>query len=532
MPSDREKPSNRKAPLHRLLVWLVTGMGGLAALAAISAAYLRWFSPIDRAWVVRTLETRYEANVELKSFRASLFPRIDIEGEGLVLRRKDRPGLPPLASIRRFSVGALWLNLLRRPRHLGTVTFEGLVINVPPRRPENATTRQMGAGRTKSAKDKTPPFVLDQVTADGTVLNIMSANAEKLPRAFDIRKLRMKSAGNSEPMSFEATLTNPVPVGLIHSTGKFGPWDADDPSMTPVSGNYSFRQADLSSIRGLAGILSSDGAYEGVLSQIAVEGKTDTPDFALGATGNPVHLQTDFTALVDGVNGDTFLRPVVAHIGSSVIEAKGGVARTYGKSGRTILLSATAKPSRLEDLLRLAVKSPQPPMTGGAEIDTSIEIRPGNEDITRRLKLDGQFRIHSARFTNADAERKISSLSRLGQGKRGNPQIQNVTLDMQGRFVMANGLVKFPSLSFNVPGAGVNLHGTFGLISQQIDFEGELRLQAKISQMTTGIKSVLLKAVDPLFARAGAGAVLPIKISGTKNSPSFGIEVGKILSRP
>lgn len=511
---------------YRVFKWLLISVGVLVGLAAASAGYLHWFSPLDRAWCVRTLEQRYEANVELDSFKASLFPSVDIEGAGLVLRRKDQPNAPPMASIKKFSLNAVWLNLLRRPRHLGTVRFEGLVLNIPPRRPD-----QGGRPQQKKKKHEGPPFILDHLLIRGTTLSIASSNPAKAPLVFDIRDLRMQSTGNEQPMSFDATLINPVPVGLIHSQGKFGPWDPDDPSMTPVEGIYTFDHADLGTIRGLAGMLSSEGSYEGVLSQISVEGKTDTPDFALGVAGNPVHLKTEFTALVDGVNGDTFLRPVTAHIGGTTIVAKGGVARTYGMKGRTILLSAVVKPARLEDVLRLAVKSSKPPMTGGVEVNTSIEIHPGTEDIAKRLKLDGQFTIRSARFTNADAEQKISSLSRLGQGKRGDTEIQNVALDMQGRFLMGNGVAKFSKLSFSVPGADVQLHGNFGLVSQALDFEGELRLQAKVSQMTTGVKSVLLKAVDPLFARDGAGAVLPIKITGTKNSPSFGIEVGKIFGR-
>jgi hypothetical protein len=43
--------------------------------------------------------------------------------------------------------------------------------------------------------------------------------------------------------------------------------------------------------------------------------------------------------------------------------------------------------------------------------------------------------------------------------------------------------------------------------------------------MTTGWKSLLLKAVDPFFKKDGAGAVLPIKITGTKSDPHFGLNL-------
>jgi hypothetical protein len=128
-------------------------------------------------------------------------------------------------------------------------------------------------------------------------------------------------------------------------------------------------------------------------------------------------------------------------------------------------------------------------------------------------------------------EAKISSLSRRGQGKPRDDDIQNARFDMQGHFVLANSQVTFSSLSFSVPGATVQLQGTFGLLSQALDFHGTLRLQAKVSQTTTGIKSLLLKAINPLFEGKGAGTVVPIKITGTRGEPSFQIEIGKVLKR-
>jgi hypothetical protein len=102
---------------------------------------------------------------------------------------------------------------------------------------------------------------------------------------------------------------------------------------------------------------------------------------------------------------------------------------------------------------------------------------------------------------------------------------------MQGHFVLANSQMTFSSLSFSVPGATVQLRGTFGLLSQALDFHGTLRLQAKVSQTTSGIKSLLLKPINPLFEREGAGTVLPIKITGPRGEPSFQVEIGKAVKR-
>jgi hypothetical protein len=500
----------------------------LSFLAVILVIYFWCFPLLNRDWVVEALEKRYQCEVELKSFSASFFPAARIAGEGLVLKRRDRANLPPLAFIRKFSVSVDWLGLLRQPRHLGQVRLEGLVIVIPPRQSQ----AQGKQGSQPSKKEhQVSPFVLDEVLADGATLSILPGNPNKPPHVFEIHKLHMQSAGLGQPMHFQATLTNPTPVGQIQSSGRFGPWNTDDPSSTPVSGNYTFSRADLSTLRGLGGTLSSHGSYEGVLSQIRVQGETDTPDFDLGISGNKLHLKTQFSAVVDGVNGDTLLRPVSAQLLGSTIVARGEVTQGAGRKGRIILLDVSAKPARFEDFLRLAVKSTTPSIVGAASIQTKFDLHPGQEEIAKRLKLDGSFSVQSAQFTNPKVEAKISSLSRRGQGKPHDIDIQNARFDMQGRFVLANSQMTFSSLSFSVPGATVQLRGTFGLLSQALDFQGTLRLQAKVSQTTTGIKSLLLKAIDPLFEGKGAGTVLPIKITGTRGEPSFQIEIGKVLKR-
>jgi hypothetical protein len=43
----------------------------------------------------------------------------------------------------------------------------------------------------------------------------------------------------------------------------------------------------------------------------------------------------------------------------------------------------------------------------------------------------------------------------------------------------------------------------------------------------TGWKHIALKAVDPFFSKAGAGTVLPIKITGKRGQPQFGLDRGR-----
>jgi len=64
------------------------------------------------------------------------------------------------------------------------------------------------------------------------------------------------------------------------------------------------------------------------------------------------------------------------------------------------------------------------------------------------------------------------------------------------------------------------------LDGNEFDFRGKARIQAKLSHMVTGWKSVLLKPVDPFFSKNGAGTDLPVKITGTRAEPHVGLDFG------
>ena len=502
---------------------MVVGVGvvGFAVLAAILLAKL---SPLSRGWSVGALSRYYDSNVTLDDLHVTLFPHITVSGAGLVLKQKARPGGPALASVKKFFLEATWPGLLLRPPHVRHLLLEGLVLNVPPRQ---APGGPPGAAK----KHHLPPIYFDAIAADGAVLNMFSRDAKKLPRVFAFSQLHLQAVGVGRPMTFQATLTNPKPIGEIQTSGKFGPWKPDAPGETPVVGHYTFQNADLGTIRGLAGTLSSDGAFQGVLDRIDVDGSTDTPQFSLGPDHNAEPLRTTFHAIVDGESGQTLLQPVRAVLGRSLIVARGGVLRKAGEPGTTVQLDVVTNNARLVDVLGLVVRSSRPPMTGLVSVRTQLEVLPGPEELEKRLGLNGSFTIDQARFTDPAVEEKVTHLSRRGEGSHSPDDGQSVASNFRGRFVQATGEMSFSNLAFDVPGAEVNLHGTYDLLSEQLNFLGTLDLEAKLSQMTTGWKAVLLKGADPLFKGDNAGTEVPIHISGDRQHPSFRVEYRAVLKR-
>ena len=503
-----DSPGLRKWLLVGFLIALVLAVAFAAAAPAISSA--------ARSRIQSALQDRFASDLQIQNFKLSLFPSVAMSGDSVVFRRKGHPEDPPLIQIRRFTATGNIFKLFAR--HLSFVRLEGLEISVPPK----------GSGPAQRARStKTPYFVIDEIVADGTKLSTIPRDGWKEPLVFEIKTLRMHGAGSESPLSFNAVLTNAKPPGEINSHGSFGPWDKDEPGDTPVSGAYTFRNADLGVFKGISGTLSSDGNYRGSLGQIEASGHTDVPNFMVTLAGNPVHLVTDYHAIVDGTNGNTYLQLVTARFGNSTVVANGSVEGHQGVRGKTVSLDATVSDGRLEDMLRLGVRSATPPLSGAISFHSKIIIPPGDVDVAQKLKLAGAFIVGSARFSQLNIQKKVNELSHRGEGNPDDADAPTVASDFRGNFTLDHGVLAVRDLSFNVPGVVIALNGKYGLQDQSLRFQGTATLDAKLSQTTTGFKSTLLKVLDPFFKKKGssAGAVIPIAISGTKDQPSFGLNV-------
>jgi hypothetical protein len=124
---------------------------------------------------------------------------------------------------------------------------------------------------------------------------------------------------------------------------------------------------------------------------------------------------------------------------------------------------------------------------------------------------------------------RLDSLSLISQGKpkeAREKQQADVSTDLQGAFTLKDGVLSFSLLHFLIPGTNVDMTGVYSLDGQTFDFHGKAKLEARLSQMTTGWKSILLKPVDPFFHKDGAGTEIPIKITGTESAPHFGLDFG------
>ncbi|HEY1265135.1 MAG TPA: AsmA-like C-terminal region-containing protein [Terriglobales bacterium] len=497
-------------------VLIVLGTLLLVLLVAGSIA-LHYADPYLHQRAIAMLEEKFHSDVELKEFHTYLFPALRVEGAGLALRKNGRSDVPPLIEIKSFSADASLLRLFASPWRIVQIRLQGLVITIPPKTGEQP----------REYKTRNIPIYVAEIVSDDAKLILLPKDPAKLPHEFDIHHLVMRSVGLGHAASFNAQLTNDKPPGQIDTKGSFGPWAADDPGQTPLSATYTFNHADLGVFKGIGGILSSSGKFGGILQEIEVEGETHTPDFVVDTGGHPVSLDTSFRATVDGTNGNTILHPVKAHFLNSYFTAAGPIIKTKQMAGRRVTLDVDFYKGRMEDLMRLAVKGDKPIMTGDMKFKAKFDLPSGKQedgDVTERINLDGIFGVGNAQFTSPKVQEKLETFSRKAQGKPEDDGAGSSVSQLRGRFHMNNGTIDFRRLSFSVPGAQVSLDGSYGLKSEALDFHGKLRMDAKISQTTTGIKSFFLKAVDPFFRKNGQTEI-PIKITGSREHPSFGLEL-------
>ena len=526
MSGSEQKPARRNQPSGALR-WIAAIALLFAVAITVLGIVVYRAEPTLRAMVIETLSTRFKSKVELDAFHVSLLKGLQVSGAGLrIFGETDpnnyEPGFQPIINVAEFEFHMGIRDLFYSPIHVDTVYIKGLQLNLPPREHRSELSNM-------APKGGKIEIVVDRFVSDKAQLIINTLRPGKLPLEFDIENLRMTAIGPGSPMHFDANLTNPKPVGQIQTSGLFGPWQPDSPRDTPVSGTYSFEHADLGTIHGIGGILSSTGKYAGVLDKIEVEGATDAPDFHLATSGRPLPLHTDFHATVDGTSGDTYLRPVKAKILNSWLTATGSVVRVKDPNGHRVQLDVVMEKGEIEDLLKLAIRTDPPIMTGAIRLNTKFDLAPGTADVANRLKLAGTFQIARAHFSNEKIQGKVDELSLRSQGK---PKLvhdsstPDARSDMNGTFSLSDGLISFSQLDYRVPGTQVNLTGTYSLDGNIFDFHGKARLDATLSHMVTGWKSILLKPVDPFFSKNGAGTEIPVKITGTKSEPHFGLDFG------
>jgi hypothetical protein len=491
--------------------WYVLA-GGVAVL--LIAVVIGWL--VNEHWPYRyknikpMLENVFASHVTIGKYHRIYFPNPGFVADDVTLKRNTAPNLPPVGSIDHVRVEGRWIDLLLFRHRVKRVEADGLHVVIPPVGSE-ANREDFPPG---SAGDFTgPKAAVGELDIYNALLDIMRTDGRRY--SFPIYRLVLGNVQQGRAVTFRLKMRNAIPGGDIQAHGSLGPLRGDDLGQTPVSGDYTFTGVKLQDVHGLRGLLKAKGSFHGNLGGIEAETDGDVPDFAIGH-GQPRRLTGSARGAVNVLNGDVTLHAVDLHTGRTDIHAEGTIA---GKPKATDL-DITVRRGRAEDILQPFMHD-RAPIAGPVQLHTKARLAPAEEGKTffQRLTMDGRFDIPAEKITNKQTAKSVTAFSERAQGGRepaqdvGDDQPQAIS-SLVGDVIIRNGIAHAKALTFELPGAVAYLSGDFDLRSQNVKMTGDLRMQADVSHVATGFKSVLLKPFAPFFRKKHAGAVVPIAVSG------------------
>jgi hypothetical protein len=518
--------------------WRSVLAGTVLVAATLAAGAAVWYVQTAEPRLARDLERwlseRLNSEVSIDTLDVTLFPAVRIEGVNLVLRIKGRPDLSPFITIRKWTGTGDLLGLWNH--RLQLVRIEGAEIVVPPGRKQDLKPLSVNGG-TDGGSSPTPQTgapIVDRLEADHVLITVQPRDADRDPVVWDVRDLAMRDFSLETASPFSATVDTPLQKDRAYATGTAGPWPRRDLQTLPLQGEYTF-DGDLGSVPGLEGEIHVEGSALGALERLETAGKASSPGLGLSTkAGGRLPLTASYQGIFDGTSGDLALTRLTTQLGASTFDLTGSVLRRRGVRGRHVKLQAsTPKPANLGDVMRLLVDGRNAPLTGRLGLRARLDIPPGENDVQDRLTVDGTFDVSQARFRDREIQERIDVLSRRGQGRPADPTIAGVAADMEGQAVLRRRDLALSGVRFVVPGVAIEISGRYGLSSQRLDFHGIARLDATFSQTQTGARRLLLRPIDPLFRKDGAGTRLVVGIVGTREAPKVDVNLrASLRSQP
>ena len=483
----------------------------LLALAVIVGAVLftvRW--PFTRSKVIADLEEKMQGRVEIGQFRQTWFPPGCVAEDVTFTGYGNLPDSTPI-TVRKLTIQGSFHGLFTK--HVSVLQAEGVRVVAPSAGYFSGWTQTNSRNQQNSSEVVVEKYVV--------VDSVLEFSHGKQPLQFAISRLELISPDAHNVMTFQVRLRNPKPPGEVQASGYLGPWKTNNTGQMPIAGSYSFTRANLGTFHGIAGILSSEGSFQGTVAEVDVRGKTVTPDFEVTDAGHKIPLVTQFQAQVSTSGGDVSLRVVNARLGGSSIEAAGDIKHNNAQKGKVTTMNLLVRDGHIQDFLFLFLKDRTAPMTGRFDFKGVAILPPERAPFIRKIQLQGDFGVGGGHLTNPATQANLEQLSEQAEGEKDDPP-ESILSDLKGHVVLRQGIATFSNLSFSVPGAVAKLHGTYSLTTHRINLRGKVFMKANLPQATKGVKSFFLKVINPFLKKNHhGGAIVPVIVTGIYPHPVY-----------
>jgi hypothetical protein len=212
---------------HKAAVALVSTAIAVVVVVALVLLVVYW--PFTKQAVIKSLQDASSSTVDITDFHGTYFPFPGCIAEEVIFRRSSDPNTPPLITVGKLTIQSSFLGLVTR--HVTQIRAEQLHIII---------SSSGAAQKSPSPSNST----IDEIVANGATLEF-TRSPGKAPLIFAIHESTLRNIGALRSLSFQVKLSNPEPPGEITTRGRFGPWKVGDAGQTPVSGDYTFQNADL-----------------------------------------------------------------------------------------------------------------------------------------------------------------------------------------------------------------------------------------------------------------------------------------------
>jgi hypothetical protein len=496
--------------------WVAGGLVVFLAVMAVGLYFVEKHWPYRYRNVEPLLESVLASKIKIDKYHRTYFPHPGFVATGLTLQRNSALNLPPIGTAQNLIVQGRWIDLLLLRNRIQLVDVVGLHVVIPPVGSQ-ANQEDFPAG--SSADFAGPTTAVQQFHLHNAELDIQRVHGGQY--AFPIRELLIGNFKRGQAISYVVDMQDARPTGRIQSKGSFGPLTPKDLGGTKLSGDFTFAPVNLGDVGSISGTLAAKGHFSGTLASIAAEASTNTPDFAVNH-GRPTVVAGDVKSTINGLNGDVVLNSIDIKTGATAVHVEGSILGATD-TPKVTNLDITLSHGRVQDVLQPFLKG-KVPVTGALSLHSHarIDAARGGAKFLQRLRMDGEFSVPAEKLTNVANEKKLSGLSQRAQGikaPKGDAEDAtdadaDVLSSLNGAVSVRDGVLSTQQLTFAIPGATVNLNGTFNFRNSNVHLVGNLAMESDISHVTTGFKSVLLKPLAPFFKKKPAGAVIPIAVTG------------------
>ncbi len=493
----------------------------LTVTVVVWAGILTWKWPFTKEKVVTSLQQSFRNTVHIGFFHPTFFP-LGYVAENVAFTDSYSSSMSPVATVHRLVITARYSDLFLLRKRVDSISVLGLRMVLPNTpfhsREENTSTHQ-------------PPRFseIGQIKLEDSVIEFPASGSADDSFRVTAKRLTFDHVNSNKASPFHAELSVNEPQGTIQSSGQLGPWDWSNARQTPLSGSFSFKEADLSTVGDLQGRFTAQGKFSGLLGRVACHGTVDLPQFGTSSGKHILPLSTAFDVTVNGMNGDTTLDRAESRLDRTVVQSQGTIEGDRQHPGKVARLHFSVQDGQVDDLLLLFTKSPQPSMTGAISLQADAELPPGPPGFLQKLRLQGDFGMSGSRFTKARTQAPINHLSESAEGmdKREQQEIARTVLsNVKGHISTQNGIATLSHICFTVPGADAQMSGTYNLLDKTVHLSGTLRTTGKLSDSTSGIKAGLLTIISP-FLKKHSVTTVPFTITGAVHHPAFALDLAR-----